>query len=559
MTHACMRRAPALTPLLTMLALALGGPSGVRAQSDVVGAQPADGAQPAGLSGGLGLSSSSAPARETNCTDRQDDDGDGLADCADADCYDVAVCHAGGNEETTNQRCSDWIDNDGDSAVDCDDSQCQVPAITVCRGSWSGPAQGGGATTGGDDEVPELGEGQSLEDLIGRGGDANGERTDETCSDGIDNDADGRLDCADFGCRFDPQVSVCNGQPGMRFSLVAGVGASLQWNYDQPVGGTETSSFEPTARFTLLQLRALGPIPFIENSFFLVNVRAEDRVRLSFLMFQVPISSSGHYFQLNSGFGGLSAGLIISAARQPLLDPPQYLYSRFEQGNGAAVEVGGPIDSAGVSRFRLFAAGGSGEFSGSVGGGFFRSDERNFSWAVGGQFQLNLMGRYDRFDSPLLYVPDPGTAAISVGTKYDQRAAERFVGVNGTAVFNYWHFGLRAESYTGIIMDDVMGNVPVQTAFNVTANALIVPRVLALAADVGGYYQPVDYAVGPPTDPAFRNQLETLQWRTALHWYAWRSTGVLTLLYREQYQQQDTRSRQFETERQLRLEARFRF
>ena len=92
-----------------------------------------------------------------------------------------------------------------------------------------------------------------------------------------------------------------------------------------------------------------------------------------------------------------------------------------------------------------------------------------------------------------------------------------------------------------------------------TANALLVPRVLALAADVGGYYQPVDYAVGPPTDPAFRNQLETLQWRTALHWYAWRSTGVLTLLYREQYQQQDTRSRQFETERQLRLEARFRF
>jgi hypothetical protein len=262
---------------------------------------------------------------------------------------------------------------------------------------------------------------------------------------------------------------------------------------------------------------------------------------------------------LNSGSGSLSTGLVISAARQPLLDPPFYLYSRFEQGNGAAFELGGPIDDANVVRFRVFAAGGSGDFSGSVGGGFFRSDERNFSWNAGAQMHFNIVGQYDRFDPPLLYVPDPGTVAVLAGAKYEQRAAERFIAVNGLFVFNWSIFGLRAESYTGFVLDDPMGNVPVQTAFNVVANVLVVPRVIALAADVGGYYQPNPYAIAPPDDPTYRTQLETIQWRFGIHWYAFRSTGVITLLYREQYTQQDARPRQFEVQRQLRLEARFRF
>jgi hypothetical protein len=537
----------------TTLALVLGAVAPVAAQPLSDASVPSSGVEPPGVA-----AESLPTATETVCEGGIDEDRDGLADCADADCFDAPRCHAGGREERTEAACSDWIDNDGDGAVDCDDSECRSASIRACRGSWPETQISGGQPSPLDDELPELGEGQTIEDLIGRGGDANGERTDETCSDGIDNDFDGRVDCADFGCRFDPQVSACQGQPGLRFSVVAGVGTSLQWNYDQPSGGTERVEFEPTVGFTLLQLRALGPIPFIENSFFLINVRAEDRVRLTFLLFQVPLDGRGRYIQLNSGFGGLSSALILSAARQPLLDPPFPLYSRFEQGNGAALEIGGPIDDRNVFRFRVFAAGGSGEFSGSVGGGFFRSEERNFSWALGGQLHLNLYGHYDRFDNVIPYVPDPGTVAVLVGGKYDQRAAERFIGLNTTAVLQYWHFTLRAESYSALILDDPM-TIPFQTGFNVMLCALLAKRLFVLCGDATGYYQPIDYSMGPPNDPTFRNQRETFMWRTAFHWYVFRNTGMLSVMYREQYNEMDPNPRRFETERQLRLEARFRF
>ncbi|MCZ7681248.1 MAG: hypothetical protein M5U28_21645 [Sandaracinaceae bacterium] len=144
-------------------------------------------------------------ASETSCDDRQDDDGDGMIDCADADCFEHARCHAGGEEERTDQRCSDWIDNDGDGAVDCEDDDCSAEHITVCRGSWSGRPAGAGHGAGPEHEVPELTGNMSVEDLIGRGSDADGERNDYTCSDGVDNDGDGRTDCQDFGCRFDPR------------------------------------------------------------------------------------------------------------------------------------------------------------------------------------------------------------------------------------------------------------------------------------------------------------------------------------------------------------------
>lgn len=501
------------------------------------------------------------PATETVCDDRLDNDGDGLVDCADANCFDAPICHAGGREERSNQACSDFIDNDGDQMVDCEDADCQTPGITACSGSWRG-GQSGSADPSmieEGDELPELAPGQSIEDLLGTGDDANGERTDEVCSDGIDNDFDGRSDCADFGCRFDPQVTVCNGTPGLRFSVVAGVGGSIQFNYDHS-GTEERITNVPEAGFTLLQLRALGPIPFIENSFFLINVRAEERVRLTFANFQIPISSQGHYLSINSGFGGLSPGLIISAARQPLLDPPFYLYRAFEQGNGAALETGGPIDDHGILRFRIFAAAGAGEFTGNVGGRFFRSDDRNFAWAAGGAMQFNLIGFYDRFDSPFLYTPAPLTWGLSVGGKFDQRPAERFAATNVFSLFQYSHFSFRVENYTRFVLDDP-NTVPIQTAFNVQLGVLIIPRILFFAADFGGVYQVENWSAGAiPTDPTFRKQLDQLQWRAAVHWYFFRSTGILALMYREAYNEENEDNFAApEVERQLRLEARFRF
>jgi len=52
-----------------------------------------------------------------DCTNGVDDDGDGLTDCSDTDCADVAAC-AGV------EVCGDCIDNDGDGQADYDDPDC---------------------------------------------------------------------------------------------------------------------------------------------------------------------------------------------------------------------------------------------------------------------------------------------------------------------------------------------------------------------------------------------------------------------------------------------------
>lgn len=497
---------------------------------------------------------------EERCDDGRDDDGDGLPDCADADCFEAPRCHAGGGEERTDAACGDFVDNDGDGAVDCDDGDCQVESIRACRGSWRGPAEDAATGSEPDDDLPELGEGQTIEDLIGRGGDANGERTDEVCSDGVDNDHDGRTDCADFGCRFDPQVTICHGTPGVRFSVVAGAGARMVWGYDASAMPEQIVE-QPSAGFTTLQLRALGPIPFIENSFFLVNVRAEESIRLTFLTFNVPISQLGHYVSLNSGFGSLSTGLIISVARQPLLDPPRYLYREFEQGNGGALEVGGPIDDRGMLRFRVFGAAGAGLTTGNVGGVRLEDEDRsgNFAWAGGAALQLNAIGHFDRFDSPFLYTAVPATLAFIVGGKYDRRPDEHFVAYNAFAFFQFWHLTMRFETFGRFLFDDP-ATVPMRAAWNYTLGVLLVPRLIFAAADVGGVHwgqrpTPQLDASGRPR----RELLEELQWRIGLHFYVWRSTGTLSLLYREHYQTPDARPSFFETEREIRVEGRFRY
>ena len=268
-------------------------------------------------------------------------------------------------------------------------------------------------------------------------------------------------------------------------------------------------------RFTRIQLRALGPIPFIQNSFFLINLRAERTLRMTFATFNIPLGTEGHYISINSGSGGLSPGLIVSTSKQPLLDPPFYLFNAFEQGNGAALEVGGPITSDNVLRFRVFAAGGSGEFNGNVGGRFFRSEDRNFSYGTGAQIQLNIVGRYDRFDTPFLYTKVPMTLALIAGARFDQRPVERYAAWNVFAVWRFWHIGLRAESYSRYVLDfDGL-----QTAWNVQASFLLVPRTLMFAADVGGFFVPLEYdpRVTPAFSSQFRQPIEQFQVRAALH------------------------------------------
>ncbi len=498
------------------------------------------------------------PAAEAICNDHADDDGDGLTDCGDADCFDNVLCRAGGSEESTERACSDWVDNDGDSMVDCDDNECQEASIQACRGSFRAPAESFSATAteASADDLPELAPGASVEDLIGRGSDANGERNDTTCSDGVDNDGDGRTDCADFGCRFDPQVSICHGMPGVRFSVVAGIGGRIQWNYQNPTGdfGGNYLGNVPDAGFTLLQLRAMGPIPFIPNSFFLVNVRAEESVRLTFVTFQMPLGNHGHYVNVNSGSGTLSAQVIMSEARRTLFSVPSYLVSAFEPGNGASAEVGGPIDDGGKYRFRLFGAAGSGQSTGNVGGRFFRSDERNFSYTLGGQLHWNLVGYYDRFDDFFLTQPAPLTVAVVAGARFDQRASERFIAEHLLLHVRYSHFLLHAEAFHRYVLDYQAQ----QVAWNATLSVLLVPRYLMAAADIGSFNRLDAYQGGPPT--GITPPQEVLQWRVALHYFLFRNVALLGIMYRELRREHDPANLlAADIEREIRLETRFRY
>ncbi len=67
------------------------------------------------------------------CADGEDNDGDGLVDCADVDCFGGCL-----------ELCTDGQDEDGDGLVDCDDDDC----LGVCDGDSDGSVA---AELGGDD------------------------------------------------------------------------------------------------------------------------------------------------------------------------------------------------------------------------------------------------------------------------------------------------------------------------------------------------------------------------------------------------------------------------
>ena len=153
--------------------------------------------------GGNGGGSAVDEDSDAVCNDGVDNDQDGHLDCEDYSCSrnpDVTICGGGGGggggggaPEDTDAVCNDQIDNDGDNFVDCDDYDCsKSDTVTVCGGGGGGGSGGGG----------------------GGGGGMGGEDTDATCQDGIDNDDDGHLDCDDFDCSRNLDVTVCAGGSG---------------------------------------------------------------------------------------------------------------------------------------------------------------------------------------------------------------------------------------------------------------------------------------------------------------------------------------------------------
>ncbi|MCA9660438.1 MAG: hypothetical protein KC486_18990, partial [Myxococcales bacterium] len=187
---------------------------------------------------------SEAPATETICNDGEDNDGDTVMDCADADCASDPACQPDGAVESTEARCSDWVDNDKNGFADCDDTNCD--GTRACMGSWdleqAGASAGASATGSAGATEPSMGTvattgtqeiilkpGESPEDLLNREGlDAGGERSHLACSDGIDNDGDGLVDCDDIGCRLSTEATVCQPTNNVRFSVVARVGHEME-------------------------------------------------------------------------------------------------------------------------------------------------------------------------------------------------------------------------------------------------------------------------------------------------------------------------------------------
>ena len=438
--------------------------------------------------------------RETDCANGADDDGDSVIDCGDSDCKDEPQCQKDGKPEDTVARCSDWIDNDDDGALDCDDAECQ--RLPLCQGSWKGPVDG----SGGDGSA---------------GGGSEGGN-------------------APAGSKFAPEVESADsndgvGFVGVRFGVVAAVLQEVDINNTQDAANYEV---QPDTRINLLQLRAFGALPLLEDSFFLINLRGERSPRLTYAMFQVPIGQ-GHYVNVNTGGGSLANALIVSAAKQPLLEPAYYMSSAFEQGNGAAVEVHGPI-VPGLLRYRTFAGGGAGFSTGNIGGRRFTFDNFNYTYTLGAQLQLAAIGYYNRFESLYLYKPAQPTLGLSLGAKYDQRQQERYPALHSSMTAKWGYLELTAEDY----LKTELNFGAIQNAYNVMAGVLIVPEWLFAAADFGQFWtsdfgelRRVTGGLVQVSDPPanleteLRRQRSETQARVALHFYFWRNNGVLSARY----------------------------
>jgi hypothetical protein len=447
------------------------------------------------------------PATETICNDHVDNDGDAVYDCGDTDCSKETYCQADGKPETGKERCGDWIDNDGDGLIDCEDQECQLGNIPNCKGSWKGDFDGEGGSATGDDAP---------------GGEV----------EGGDVPATGDKKRAYRGDVEQPDSEDGVGFIGIRFGVVAAVQQLLTTtNLKEP--GTYDSRID--TRFDTLQLRAFGSLPLLEDSFFLLSLAASQSPRISFAMFQFPLGK-GHYFNINTGGGTLSAQPLVSAAKRPLLDNPIYLRNPFDQFLDAGVEVNGPI-VLNLLRYRVFAGGGSGLF-GNFGGRSFEDATVNPTFSTGAQLQITPIGIYNRFDSPFLYRPVPLAASFSLGGKYEQRERERFPAAHGMAVLRYGIFAAQFESYNKAELN--FGAL--QTANYLQVGVLLWPEWFFLAADIGHFYTsdlgqlttltkiPVagDLADVPN---AIRRQRNEIQARAALHWYFWRQNGVMTLRY----------------------------
>lgn len=132
---------------------------------------------------------------EGTCSDGIDNDCNSYTDCDDFACGSDPACAPDPNQEDENTAaaCSDGIDNDGNGFVDCADFSCSRPqSDDIGRDPALATAcdESGGFAGLFDDGDPT--------------GDAIKDQAVANCSDGVDGDNDGFVDCDDFNCNHNP-------------------------------------------------------------------------------------------------------------------------------------------------------------------------------------------------------------------------------------------------------------------------------------------------------------------------------------------------------------------
>ncbi|MEQ8459811.1 MAG: hypothetical protein RLO52_43055 [Sandaracinaceae bacterium] len=161
----------------------------------------------------------------TRCTNGTDDDGDARFDCGEFSClWNYPACEAPAPERF-NAACADGIDNDMDGLTDCEETACQQEGIVVCDGASPADPLPGAAEyeslsnaecSNGMNEDAALEDGGTFVDCMDFSCSQNpdvtvcpGENSNELCMDGMDNDDNGFTDCMDFGCSQNPAVTIC--------------------------------------------------------------------------------------------------------------------------------------------------------------------------------------------------------------------------------------------------------------------------------------------------------------------------------------------------------------
>jgi len=130
-----------------------------------------------------------------NCHNGIDDDCNGLTDCMDFFCVMTdPSCRTCVPTSMFERNCFDGIDDDCDGLIDCADRDCRMRRACIDAGPPDGGFQ--------PDAIV----------LHDAGGPVTNEIGVAMCTNGIDDDRDGRADCADPDCRpFGPTAECCNG------------------------------------------------------------------------------------------------------------------------------------------------------------------------------------------------------------------------------------------------------------------------------------------------------------------------------------------------------------